>query len=475
MMMVPSKKTSNGYGYTCGFVEEPPELFKCGVCRLVLRDPQITECCRKNACRPCIERAASSAGSCPIPGCNNARVKGFGDRTLKYEILERRVYCYYKDEGCQWVDKLEHLEKHLKDCQFVEVECQYYCGVNIQRKNIKAHEVMCQRLPLNCHQCGNIYERQHLSHHLESCPFTTVKCPFKVSGCTIEVLNKDLQRHFNEALSDHYSLVENQSQDVQVQVKETGSTLLVQNEKLSKRNAEVAALNNKVMAAHVEVTELQKALEEAKLEFEELKRKHTKMKAELQSQFSQRDTTSKSLKQDLDKLMVESKMKCHGPALPRPNPRDVVSRPLNCPPTTEEYTPVIAFMINNFHQERQNDALLCLPPFFSHHGGYKMCLLVYCNGYGEAKNKSLSIHVCVLKGPYDEYLQWPLNCKLMVEIKNICDSRVYKKCLQVKSLPRVMGSNQIYHKSTLYNVTELPSLKLLIDGCLTIDISKVSL
>ena len=470
-----SRKTNDGSecGYTCGFVDEPPELFKCGVCRLVLRDPQITECCKKNACRPCIEKAAKNTGLCPIPGCTSDRIKGFNDRTLKYEILERKVYCYLKEEGCQWVDKLEYLENHLdEECLFVEMKCHYRCGASVQRQTIKEHEVVCQRFPLKCHQCGSMYERQHHSHHIKACPYTTVECPFKIAGCMSIVLNKDLQQHFKEAISYHYQLVVSQSRDVETQVNDMKVTLLEQNEKVSTRNAEVAALNNEVIIAQEKVNKLQKALNEAELEIEVLKKEHTEMKAKLQSQINQRDTTLTSLKQNLDKLIVESKVQCYGPALPRPHLTDIFSRPLNCPPTTIEYTPAISFSLLNFHKERENDALLCLPPFFSHHGGYKMCLLVYCNGYGEARNKSLTISTRILKGQYDEHLQWPLNCKIMIELKNIRNQAIQRrKYLEIKSQFSVAGNNYFHHKSSFSNIIELRLLRLLVDGCLIIEVS----
>ena len=130
---------------------------------MVLRDPQITECCRRNACRPCIEKAINRAnGSCPIPGCKTAKVKGFSDRTLKYEILEQNVYCTSKKDascGCQWVGKLANLDKHLEECPFHEIKCHYRCGVTTQHHNIQDHEVTCERAPLQCHQCGNEHER----------------------------------------------------------------------------------------------------------------------------------------------------------------------------------------------------------------------------------------------------------------------------------------------------------------------------
>ena len=53
----------------------------------------------------------------------------------------------------------------------------------------------------------------------------------------------------------------------------------------------------------------------------------------------------------------------------------------------------LSFTIQNFVEERKNDAVLCMPPFYSHNGGYKMCLVVYCNGYREAKGNYLTVLV----------------------------------------------------------------------------------
>ena len=69
------------------------------------------------------------------------------------------------------------------------------------------------------------------------------------------------------------------------------------------------------------------------------------------------------LKKDLATLTFESKVRCYGPALPSIDPADIVSRPVDSPPSTKEYTPRISFMISNFELECKNDAVLCLPPF----------------------------------------------------------------------------------------------------------------
>ena len=47
-----------------------------------------------------------------------------------------------------------------------------------------------------------------------------------------------------------------------------------------------------------------------------------------------------------------------------------------------------------------------------------MCLVVYCNGYREAKGNYLTILVSVLKGKYDNHLEWPLNCTVSIELSD---------------------------------------------------------
>ena len=89
--MATSSKGELSNSNAFNFVEELPELFKCGVCRLVLRDPHITECCGKNACHSCITKVAEDGGACPIPGCGCQNVKTNFNRGLRSDILESHV------------------------------------------------------------------------------------------------------------------------------------------------------------------------------------------------------------------------------------------------------------------------------------------------------------------------------------------------------------------------------------------------
>ena len=113
--------------------------------------------------------------------------------------------------------KLDELSKHLKECLYVKEECQYYCGVQIQCQAIENHEKVCEKFPIKCHQCGEMYEQYHHSDHVKACPFTKVECPFHIVGCKSKVANRDLQQYFNDSLSEHHTMVVRQSQSIQTQ------------------------------------------------------------------------------------------------------------------------------------------------------------------------------------------------------------------------------------------------------------------
>ena len=422
-------------GYSCKFVDEsqPDGLFKCRICTLVLRDPHITECCGENACHFCIVKAADNGGPCPIPGCRSKSVKINLNRDLRSIILESAVYCHSKEAGCEWVGKLDELSKHLKEeCLFVEEKCQHHCGIQMQRQAVEDHKKICQRLPIECHQCGEMYERCRHTDHVKVCPFTKTECPFHIVGCKSKVANKDMQQHFNDSLSEHYTMVVEQSQNVRTQLREANLMTSGQKERIALGSAEIDLLSTEIAEAKEEVCRLQHTLKEVKRKYIELRKNHDQLKGQIQTHTQHRAATSCALEKHHTTLMFESKVRCYGPALPSIHPADIVSRPLDSLPTTREYTPRVSFTIKNFETERKNDAVLCSPTFYSHSGGYKMCLVVYCNGCCEAKGNYVTIFISVLKGKYDNYLEWPLNCTVAIEISG------------VHSLPGIDGIHRLY-------------------------------
>ena len=392
--MANKERCNSAGGYLCKFIDESQldDLFKCRVCALVLRDPHITKCCGQNACHLCIMKAAENGGPCPIPGCRNKSVKINLNRDLRSIILESGVYCQLKEAGCEWVGKLDELTKHLKEeCPYVEVECQYHCGMQMQRQTVEDHKKSCERLPVECHQCGEMYERCRHTDHIKICPYTKIECPFNIVGCKSKVANKDMKTYFNDSLSRHYTMVAKHSQSVQAQLREVANLKMhEQKEKLASDSAEIDLLNTEILEAKETLGKLQQTLKEAKRKHIELQRIHHQLRDQIQVVVS----TMYMLNADLAALRFESKVRCYGPALPSIKPADTVSRPLDSCPTTKEYTPQVSFTIANFETECKNNVMLCSPAFYSHKGGYKMCLVVYCNGCSTIVNKGQFDNPC---------------------------------------------------------------------------------
>ena len=192
-------------------------------------------------------------------------------------------------------------------------------------------------------------------------------------------------------------------------------------EKFELNNAKLDLLNTEIVGTKGIVSDLQHSLEEAEREYIELQRLHDQFKGQIETHIQHRAAMSRTFEKDLPTLIFESKMRCYGPALPSIDLADIVSCPVDSQPSTKENTPRVSFNIPNFDKERKNDAVLYLPPFFSHNGGYKMCLVVYCNGYRQLRGKRLIVLVSVLKGKYDDLLDWPLNCTVTIEIKRLYD------------------------------------------------------
>ncbi len=61
---------------------------------------------------------------------------------------------------------------------------------------------------------------------------------------------------------------------------------------------------------------------------------------------------------------------------------------------------------------------LCSVPFFTSRNGYQMRLRVYLNGDGIGKNTHMSLFFVVMKGDYDNILQWPFTHKVTFKLIN---------------------------------------------------------
>ena len=135
-------------GYECDFVDPVPDSLSCAVCLLPFRDPHLVSCCGKKYCAPCIGRVKAADQPCPVCKQDFASMM---DRDYQRRVLNLQVVCSKKNDGCQWVDELRHLDHHVREeCGWAVVECSYQCGAHLPRRLMAEHEhEVCPQRPMD--------------------------------------------------------------------------------------------------------------------------------------------------------------------------------------------------------------------------------------------------------------------------------------------------------------------------------------
>ena len=132
---------------------------------------------------------------------------------------------------------------------------------------------------------------------------------------------------------------------------------------------------------------------------------------------------------------------------------------------------VAELTMTNFQKHRETEDVWFSPPFYTHGGGYKLCIVVYANGKYHGAGSHVSIYVHLMAGPNDDRLKWPLEAKITVQMINWkCDENHVQHTMDINRdhdvSKRVMGdsnvvvgggtgwSNFISHKTLLDTTSE---------------------
>ena len=75
-----------------------------------------------------------------------------------------------------------------------------------------------------------------------------------------------------------------------------------------------------------------------------------------------------------------------------------------------------SFTMTNYQQHLNSGEPWYSPSFYTHQEGYRLIVRVDANLH--MKSHHLSVHVCILKGDYDDQLQWPLQAKVEISLHN---------------------------------------------------------
>ncbi len=234
-------------GYDCAlFVSSVPEELKCGLCKKVAREPNLTSCCGEHFCKLCIEQNIRNKRPCP--SCDTSQFSFINDKRDHKKILALKVRCVMKDRGCNWTDTLEQLDAHLDansdtGCQYVDVNCPNECEQPVQKLQLPTHlakqctkrdffcqycnfkatyEVVCNdhwpQCPFYPIPCPNgceimALERGDLDAHLMVCSLEEVECEFNHAGCKVKLVREEMKIHLADNLQRHVMMMNKAGQE----------------------------------------------------------------------------------------------------------------------------------------------------------------------------------------------------------------------------------------------------------------------
>ena len=447
-------------GYMYNFVNPVPKHLVCIVCNRPGRDTRYSGCCLMTCCSSCLYDAIDKKAPCPH--CPNNEIS-VSTATCQFsrdeEINSLDVYCINKGRGCGWQGRLDSIDDHIAvgntdGCQFHEFQCPYNCGKILQRRYMIAHQRECPYYEIDCQYChirekrcfingehkdkcskfpltcpnkcaiGRVL-REDMKNHRNQCPLEVIRCVYQNVGCTAVMLRRDLDKHCNENLIEHLKL------------------------KLDGTKAELDGTKAELVGAKAELGNAVNKI------------------TELETIILRTNTA-------LGMAIISSVLAW---------PKKLVAMGTICE-SNILMCPVILKM-SEFAKKKQEEVEWFSPSFYSHNQGYKFCLNVDANGYSNSKGTHMSVWLCLTKGPYDDWLPWPLRERFEIQVLNQIKDRWHHALIVIygDELPddyagRITGNNKanVVGEASFISHEDLcngnPKCQFLKDDCVYFKITK---
>ena len=363
------------------FVEQPPEEFFCPVSFAVLLEPYQTQCCGNHLSQEAYQRLQGQ----PCPVCREENLTAVRDKFHKRKALSLKVRCPHKAEGCEWEGELGSLEQHLNtnssagECRYVDVDCPYACGERVQRRSLEEHKSQrCPLRPFTCQYCNHKATHQKVTkEHWPVCEKYPLPCPNKCGEEEIE------RQHLKGHLEQTCPL-----EVIKCDFSYAGCG---------------AQLQRRLMSAHM------KEGMEAHLSLLSL------VVPTLQTIVQQQGDL---IKQDRDQIKQQGdQMKQQGDQMKQQG--DLMKQMENRIKQLEKPFPPVDIIMDDFEKHEKSTDFWYSPPFYTHLGGYRICLSVSvcANGQGDGKDTHVTVAVHLMRGEFDDLLKWPFRGEVTIQLK----------------------------------------------------------
>ncbi len=154
--------------------------------------------------------------------------------------------------------------------------------------------------------------------------------------------------------------------------------------------------------------------------------------------------------------------------------------------TKDQKTFMSTFKMPLFTQKKENDIEFFSDPFYTNPNGYKMVINVDANGYDEYKGTHVSVWVYLMRGDYDDQLEFPFKGTVTFELLNQLEDKIHHSASYTfmgteASSKRVLDEEKssqasgviafIPHENLGHNRTENCQCQYLKDDCLVFRVS----
>ncbi len=276
---------------------------------------------------------------------------------------------------CQWEGTVATLEEHESECEYSLVPCPKECknseneAVKVIRNNIDHHLIHdCYNREYSCQHCGLEGTYATTLNHYNTCSKYVTTCTNE--ECTMGMQRMMIKEHLENECD--YTVISCKYDNIECDLK----------------------LKRIEMRVHEEdhKTHLIKALEII------VKLEHTIIGLE-HNIVDLKDTVVK-LKDGMDNLIEKKYVLGNGECM--------------------------TFKVTDIQRKRDNDEKYVSPLFYTSEKGYHMKIQVHPNGYGDFKGSHVSVFAHVLKGKYDDKLNWPLLGTVTLDLLNQLEDKNHR-------------------------------------------------
>ena len=303
------------------------------------------------------------------------------------------------------------LLKHLNDeCPRRQHTCPHCKLTGEYSKITGSHRTVCPQMKIEClnQPCKALFLRKDKEKHLAICPYMKVVCKYKEFGCVKTPFRRDLAAH---------------ERNDQVHLRVFITTVVEMKRQFKEQ---YTVLKQENVTLHKQIQTITTSSVEMEKQFKDQCTTITTSSVEMEKQFKDQCTTITTSSVEMEKQFKEqfTELKEENASLHKQiQAMTITSSPNHLARSTE----CITFKIPNFAEKKKKDIEHFSAPFYTYPQGHKMVINVDTNGYGRYKGTHISVWAYLMKGEYDDTLDFPFIGTIKFELLNQLEDKHHHK------------------------------------------------